>query len=222
NVDGGIEPIDFFWSNGGFGNRITQLEPAAYSVTILDGNNCQQTATFEVLNPEPITVTFETEPATEGCNGAVEAIVTGGSEPYTYNWEQSDFEDAELLDLCFGEYFLQVRDRNGCLSELTSARVEDRRFPCLSDRIILTPDNDGANEEFIILCVNEYPDNHLQIFNRWGQLVFEADNYDNTWNGITQDGAELPEGPYYYVLDYTDPEGNPRQQRGSLTILRED
>ena len=222
NVDGGIEPLDYFWSNGGFGNRITQLEPAAYSVTVLDGNNCQQTATFEVENPEPITVTFETEPATEGCNGSVEAIVDGGTGPYTFNWGQSDLQDAQLLDLCFGEYFLQVRDRNGCLSENTSVRVEDRRFPCFSDRIILTPDNDGANEEFIILCVNEFPDNHLQIFNRWGQLVFEANNYDNTWNGVTQDGAPLPEGPYYYVLDYTDPEGNPRQQRGSLTILRED
>jgi gliding motility-associated-like protein len=222
NVDGGIEPLDYFWNNGGFGNRITQLEPASYAVTILDGNNCQQTTSFEVLNPDPIIVAFETEPATEGCNGAVTAIVEGGSEPYTYNWEQSDFETAELFDLCYGEYFLQVRDRNGCLSELTSVGVEDRRFPCLSDRIILTPDNDGANEEFIILCVNEYPDNHLQIFNRWGQLVFEADNYDNTWNGITQGGTPLPEGPYYYVLDYTDPEGNPRQQRGSLTILRED
>jgi gliding motility-associated-like protein len=222
NVDGGIEPLDYFWSNGGFGNRITQLEPAAYSVTILDGNNCQQTATFEVENPAPITVTFETEPATEGCNGSVEVIVDGGTGPYTFNWGQSDLQDAELLDLCFGEYFLQVRDRNGCLSENTSVRVEDRRFPCFSDRIILTPDNDGANEEFIILCVNEFPDNHLQIFNRWGQLVFEANNYDNTWNGVTQDGAPLPEGPYYYVLDYTDPEGNPRQQRGSLTILRED
>jgi gliding motility-associated-like protein len=222
SIDGGIEPLDYFWSNGGFGNRITQLEPAAYSVTVLDGNNCQQTATFEVQNPEPITLTFETEPATEGCNGSVLAIAEGGSGPYTYNWEQSDLQDQELVDLCFGEYFLQVRDRNGCLSDLTSVRVEDRRFPCFSDRIILTPDNDGANEEFIILCVNEFPNNQLQIFNRWGQLVFEAENYNNTWNGVTQDGAPLPEGPYYYVLEYTDPEGNPRQQRGSLTILRED
>ncbi len=222
NIDGGIEPVDYFWSNGGFGNRVTQLVPDMYSVTVLDGNNCQQTADFQVQNPEPVRVAFEVEPATEGCNGTLMAEVEGGSAPYVYNWEQSDEEGPQLTELCAGEYFLQVRDRNGCLSDLASVIVEDRRFPCLSERVIITPDNDGANEEFIILCTNDYPDNQLQIFNRWGQLVFEADNYDNTWNGVTPDGQELPEGPYYYVLEYTDPEGNPRQQRGSLTILRED
>ena len=221
NARNGVEPYNYFWNNGGFGNRIADLASGTYDVTVLDDNNCQQLASFEVIDPAPVTVAFEMEPATEGCNGSVLAVVEGGSPPYIYNWEQSDIQEAALSDLCFGEYFLQVRDRNGCLSDLTSVQVEDRRFPCFSDRVILTPDNDGANEEFIILCVNEFPDNRLQIFNRWGQLVFEADNYDNTWNGITQDGAPLPQGPYYYVLDYTDPEGNPRQQRGSLTILRE-
>ncbi|MCB0634860.1 MAG: gliding motility-associated C-terminal domain-containing protein, partial [Lewinella sp.] len=78
------------------------------------------------------------------------------------------------------------------------------------------------NDEFIIFCVGDYPDNHLEVYNRWGQLVFEADNYDNTWEGTTQDGQALPEGPYYYILEYKDPEDNLVQQKGSLTILRED
>jgi gliding motility-associated-like protein len=40
-----------------------------------------------------------------------------------------------------------------------------------------------------------YPSNHLYVYNRWGNLVGEWENYQNNW-----DGGDLPEGVYYYVL----------------------
>jgi gliding motility-associated-like protein len=40
-----------------------------------------------------------------------------------------------------------------------------------------------------------YPDNEVFIFNRWGQLLYSAKNYDNSW-----DGSEYDEGTYFYVL----------------------
>jgi hypothetical protein len=39
--------------------------------------------------------------------------------------------------------------------------------------------------------------NRLSVFNRWGSLVFEKENYQNDWNG-----ANLPDGTYYYIVDY--------------------
>lgn len=220
-ASGGRSPFTYFWSNGAFGNQVASLAAGSYMVTVLDRNSCEQTAAFEVENPMPIMLDFLSEPATDGCNGAVMAQVEGGQEPLTYNWiNVVDNNGPQVLNLCPGEYRLQVVDVNGCLSALTSVLVDDRRFPCLEERVILTPDGDGLNDEFIIFCVNDYPENTLEIYNRWGQQVFRAENYNNNWQGTTAGGAELPEGPYYYVLQYTDPEGNTRQQKGSLTILR--
>lgn len=57
-------------------------------------------------------------------------------------------------------------------------------------------------------CVKEYPNNVLYIYDRWGNLVFEQEGYDNTWNGkrharFTKYGwDELPMGTYYYVLNF--------------------
>ncbi|MEL6141107.1 MAG: gliding motility-associated C-terminal domain-containing protein, partial [Bacteroidota bacterium] len=69
-------------------------------------------------------------------------------------------------------------------------------------------------------------ENTLEIYNRWGQLVFQMNNYScssdgglDCFEGRTNDGAILPEGPYYYVLDYFNPIGERLQKRGSLTIV---
>ncbi len=225
-VTGGIPGFgyNFVWDNGEFDNRRSQLRGGDYSVTVIDANNCEVEATFTVVDPAPLSITFNLEPATEGCNGAVQAVVEGGTEPLQYNWVNIDgvLNSSTVANLCPGEYFLQVTDANRCLSGLVTAVVQDRRFPCLEERVVITPDGNGTNDQFIIFCVGDYPDNHLEIYNRWGQLVFEADNYDNTWEGTTPDGQPLPEGPYYYILEYKDPDGNLIQQQGSMTILRDD
>jgi len=52
----------------------------------------------------------------------------------------------------------------------------------------------------IIPCINDYPDNSLQIFNRWGNLIFSKTGYDNSWEGKTEDGNYVKTDTYYYVL----------------------
>ena len=89
-------------------------------------------------------------------------------------------------------------------------------------REILTPNGDGQNDQFVISCIQDerYMDNKLDIFNRWGQLVFTTINYQNDWSGTTLAGTELQEGAYYYVLEYTPPFSDPVLIKGSINILR--
>lgn len=65
---------------------------------------------------------------------------------------------------------------------------------------IIAPGNpDGKNDVLTFPDVETEPaksDNNIIIFNRWGQVVFEAAPYQNTWKGETKGGAELPEGTY--------------------------
>jgi len=69
-----------------------------------------------------------------------------------------------------------------------------------------SPNSDGINDVFIIRGILNYPENTIVIFNRWGNKVFEASPYTNTWNGrstigLRVGGDELPTGTYFYVFD---------------------
>jgi gliding motility-associated-like protein/uncharacterized repeat protein (TIGR01451 family) len=78
---------------------------------------------------------------------------------------------------------------------------------CLIVYSEFSPNGDGANETFIIDCIETFPNNKLEIYNRYGKLVFSKNDYNNDWDGTANvSGAaskdeKLPSGTYYYVLD---------------------
>lgn len=86
----------------------------------------------------------------------------------------------------------------------------------------ITPNGDGVNDEFIFDLLTsspgKYPDNNMIIFNRWGDIVFQASPYTNNWSGQNDRGQDLPEGTYYYVLELD--VANGIILNGSITILR--
>jgi gliding motility-associated-like protein/uncharacterized repeat protein (TIGR01451 family) len=86
-----------------------------------------------------------------------------------------------------------------------------------------SPNGDNANDLFII----ENPDNYILsivIFNRWGTIMYENSNYDNSWDGTAKKGVKhgegVPDGTYFYTLEYTDTEGSTHKLAHSLTIIR--
>ncbi|MDY0781014.1 gliding motility-associated C-terminal domain-containing protein, partial [Tenacibaculum sp. IB213877] len=72
---------------------------------------------------------------------------------------------------------------------------------------VLTPNGDGDNDTLVIQGIENYPNNTLEIFNRWGNTVYKKVSYDNSWDGTSngrvtiQIDKKLPTGTYYYVLD---------------------
>ena len=91
----------------------------------------------------------------------------------------------------------------------------------------ISPNGDGVNDELIIRNIDFYPNNTLEIYNRWGVLVYQADGYgqkDVLFKGLS-DGRttmnrneELPEGTYFYTLMYVNSKGIQRQKAGYLFI----
>lgn len=91
----------------------------------------------------------------------------------------------------------------------------------------ISVNSDGTNEYFHIEGIERYPENTLEIFNRWGVLVYKMEGYDNStkvFNGISEGRvtvnteAKLPEGTYYYNLNYTKSNGRTIQKSGYLYI----
>ena len=64
-----------------------------------------------------------------------------------------------------------------------------------------SPNGDGTNDAFIIPGLNLYSNVKLMVFNRWGNLVFESDDYQNDWRGDNNSGAALASDTYYYTLE---------------------
>jgi len=68
----------------------------------------------------------------------------------------------------------------------------------------LSPNGDGLNDQFVIQGIESCQEVTLRVFNRWGQVVFEMDDYDNSWSGTNRDGEDLPQGTYYILLTLHD------------------
>ncbi len=82
----------------------------------------------------------------------------------------------------------------------------------------ISPNGDSKNDAWHIFGIEQFPDNEVQVFNRWGNLVFKQKGYSNlnAWDG-TWNGKDLPDGAYFYVLDLGD--GSPVLS-GYLQLMR--
>ncbi|RMB56077.1 DUF11 domain-containing protein, partial [Dokdonia sinensis] len=92
----------------------------------------------------------------------------------------------------------------------------------------ISDNSDTINDSFIIEGIENFPDNTVQIFNRWGVQVYERTGYKNdseAFRGVSdgrwtvREGERLPVGTYYYIVVYVTEDG-PRQQAGYLYISR--
>jgi gliding motility-associated-like protein len=95
-----------------------------------------------------------------------------------------------------------------------------------------SPNDDGINDYFVIDCIQNFPNAKIEIYNRWGNLVFEKENYGNIerwgsisawWGGYSSNGwtvgkDKLPSGTYFYILNFND--GTKEPVAGSIFLNR--
>ena len=72
-----------------------------------------------------------------------------------------------------------------------------------------SPNDDGINDLFVIRGIEKFPNNFIQIYNRWGNKVYEMNSYTNKWDGkstigITFGSDDLPVSTYFYLFDLGD------------------
>ncbi|MCK0189553.1 gliding motility-associated C-terminal domain-containing protein, partial [Arenibacter sp. F20364] len=80
----------------------------------------------------------------------------------------------------------------------------------------ISPNGDGFNDSVYINCIGDYPNNTLEVYDRYGNEVFAASGYDNTWMGTGKNG-NLPKGTYFYILDLGD---GTEVRKGWIQIIR--
>ncbi len=152
------------------------------------------------------------------CNGIfsgnIVVVPSGGATPYVYDWGAGVPQQPFRSCLSTGQYTVTVSDANRCTLIKTFDVFTEDPNDCIALNEGFTPDGDIHNETWRIPCIEDV-DNVVQVYNRWGQLLFESKNYQGDWNG-TVNGKGLPDGVYYYVINT-----NKRLWRGQVVILRQ-
>jgi gliding motility-associated-like protein len=76
---------------------------------------------------------------------------------------------------------------------------------------VFTPNDDNKNDVWEIKGLDAYPNNKVEIYNRWGNLIYEASPYKNEFDGHpnvkVMGSGKVPAGTYFYILELGDSEG---------------
>jgi gliding motility-associated-like protein len=113
-------------------------------------------------------------------------------------------------------YYLEVIDANGCTA-LDSVWIEV--IPDIDVPSGFTPNEDGMNDLWMIANADQYPSMMVEVYNRWGELLYREDKgYNRPWDG-RYGGNPLPIGTYYYVIEINEPDFK-STLTGPVTIIR--
>jgi gliding motility-associated-like protein len=225
NYSGGVYTFD--WTPGTSLNDSTLPRPTAspsVSTTYTLSVNSPSCGTFtstvqiEVHHPtvyagadttieEGQTITLHADPQSGGTYswwGPIDGTITYANTPNP---------DVEPRDSTY--YMLTFTDENGCTAvDYVYVHVKPGADCWFYNTF--TPNGDGNNDFFYIGNLEKYPENRLEIYNRYGLIILNKNNYQNDWDGKYL-GQEVPAGTYFYIFDTKSVKG---KYRGTVTIIR--
>ncbi len=218
NVDFASQ-LNYSWSTGATVDSIFASIAGNYSILVSDtisGCFSSDSATIIILQSPTANAGSDTSAS------AGYTISLLGSGGLLYQWAPSVglSDPSSSNPYCtppFTQtYTLTVTSFNGCTDTdaVVVTFLEDYNV-IISN--LITANDDGFNDVWNIQYIEFYPENKISIYNRNGMLVFKQDAYNNTWKG-TFNGEQLPDGTYYYILEFTD---SGATVKGALTIISE-
>ena len=153
----------------------------------------------------------------EGGNAILKGTATGNG--LSYSWSPGTYlnnvslaqpQTTPVEDI---SYTLTVLSADGC-SASDNVVVTVLKAPTIPN--VFSPNGDGVNDRWKIRHLESYPGATVEIFNRYGQLVFRSTGYITPWDG-TSKGKALPTGTYYYLIN---PKNGRQQMSGFVDIVR--
>ncbi|MCX8080216.1 MAG: gliding motility-associated C-terminal domain-containing protein [Bacteroidia bacterium] len=187
-------------------SAITVSTGGTYSVQVTDSQNgCSANYTIGITQ---ITVSaqFTADPIT----GSAPLPVTfsnqsSGATSFSWNFGGAGSSNMTNPNFTFdqpGNYTVTLTAQNGSCTAIYTLEIQVKDALMIPE--LVTPNGDMKNDVWFIKGLDAYPKNKVEIFNRWGNLVFKMEPYDNKWDGRPNVQAmgtdKLPTGTYFYIL----------------------
>lgn len=220
-LDAGNAGAGFSWNTGANSQAISVTSGGTYAVRV-DNGHCTRTDTVQVVSlpsPEHMAATqFHT------CLGEDEEFVRldAGNPGARFAWSTGETSQV-ILAGAYGWYLVEVTNQFACVTR-DSAQVIEYCPSAIFIPNTFTPNGDGSNDLFIPVGTN-IASMHLQVFDRWGELLFESRDTQMGWDGTFR-GQVVRNDVYVWRLVYTFIEdkdgkiGMERQQMGHIQVLR--
>jgi gliding motility-associated-like protein len=191
-------------------------------------NACESINRFPVL----VTINSPNSPIVNSnqvyCNAAtIGNLLVSGTNIQWYSSASGGTPLDVDTDIISGTTYYSSQTIDGCESLIRSQVLVTLEECDVIIHNYISLNDDGINEYFDLQGIENYPKNNLEIYNRWGVLVYETEGYNNntkSFKGISEgrvtinSNAKLPEGTYYYNLKYTKNNGITVQKTGYLYL----
>jgi gliding motility-associated-like protein len=225
NIESGT--LQYQWDFGDGNSSIDSnpehlyLHADTFSIKLIanSDHNCKDSVTRRVIvHPVP---TVDAGADTSVVMGfSVQLKATGG---IIYDWSPTEGLDNSVIAAPIARpkettiYTVRITDEYSCVNS-DSVRVSVIDNERLIPTNVITPNGDGINDTWHITNIDFYEQATVKIFNRWGELVYEKTGYQQDWDGKNNNGDVLPDGTYYYVINFPH---STKYYSGAITILRD-
>jgi gliding motility-associated-like protein len=208
-------------SNPGIANPVVSVtDTMTYILTVTEPGGCYGRDTINIA-PYPFLGIDAGSDTTVAVGQTIQLSASGGLFD-TYSWMPvTGFDDptsqSPFLTITAEQvYYVTGTTVNGCIES------DSLRISTASNLVIytgFTPNGDGVNDYWDIDNVAFYPNITIEVFNRWGAMIFSSKGYssENRWDG-TYNGKDVPIGTYYYIINLNDESGT--IEKGPVTIVR--
>ncbi|MBL4593015.1 MAG: gliding motility-associated C-terminal domain-containing protein, partial [Flavobacteriales bacterium] len=190
------------WSGNGITNsNLGAFDPSIagvgqHTITYIISGACGNSDNIVItVNPSPNFSLFAIEDTCLASSGTILTTVISGTAPLSFLWNRGDASQ-DLLNVLGGTtYSLTVTDGNGC-STTKQILVDNMGDNCaIIAPNVITPNGDGENDFLVFEGLEHHPGSSLMVFNRWGNKIYENDNYKNDWSP-----RNISSGTYFYIL----------------------
>ncbi|PCJ25977.1 MAG: hypothetical protein COA97_06620 [Flavobacteriales bacterium] len=206
----------YLWDNGlGIGQTHLLVTPldTTYIVVGLDANGCSNTDSVVVTVISLPNIVASSDTAI--CLGTSAIISASGATLLT--WDNGlGVGQSFVVSPTVQTTYIVIGDESGCI-ESDTVVISIDNLNCFNIPNVFTPNGDGKNDLWNIRGLDLYPDLVVQVFNRWGDLMFEsASGYPEAWDG-TYNGTPAPSATYYYIIVLG---GGEEGITGTINIIR--
>ena len=198
------DSLQFYWNNLlNDSINIENLSANNYQLVVIDNFNCTDTMNFIIIDTNYHNISIGYNYNLLEANEPISFFQNSNDSSFVNSWAFGD--DSISTEYEPIHYFKYSGHYTICLEAANEFNCFDTN--CIEINIlpaeiiipnIFSPNSDGINDKFIIDGVNDRF--QIQIFNRWGDLIFSQDPFLNNWEGINLNGKEVNEGQYYYIL----------------------